>query len=326
MVALSTTGASSKPLLRKALQLAARFDASLHLVHVITPAYAFIPDELHLRAKQLQALVGKEQRRSSVEIETTVVRDYPPADALVRQVLKFAPDLLIAESHRHSKLARALLDQTDWELIRNCPCPLWLSKSGRLPTDRSMRVLAAIDPFHSRAKPARLDDVIMRSALGVAGGKPERVIACHAYAPPNMAMPLAMPGMASEPYWQPLSEQELDRYAAQIRQTVERQLARYRIPPRNRLVVQGNPPQALALLARKHRIGVVVMGAISRSALTRFFIGNTAERLIDDVQCDVLVVKSPDFRTGVSRRVTRPVLGYPTVPVAGSGTAWQLPF
>lgn len=180
MVALSATNASSKPLLRKALQLAERFDASVRLVHVITPTYAFIPDELHLRSKQLQALVAREQRRGKVEIETTVVHDYPPADAIVRQVLKFAPDLLIAESHRHGKLARALLDQTDWELIRNCPCPLWLSKSGRLPTDKSMKVLAAIDPFHSRAKPARLDDVIMRSALRVAGGKPEHIIACHA--------------------------------------------------------------------------------------------------------------------------------------------------
>jgi universal stress protein E len=324
MVALSTTGASSKPLLRKALQLAARFDARLHLVHVITPTYAFIPDELHLRTKQLQALVGKEQRRSDVKIETTVVRDYPPADAFVRQVLKSAPDLLIAESHRHSKLSRALLDQTDWELIRNCPCPVWLSKSRRLPTDMNAKVLAAIDPFHSRAKPARLDDVIMRAALRVARGKPERIVACHAYAPPNMVMPLSMPGMATDPYWQPLSQQELDRYEAQIRQTVERQLARYRIPPRNRLTVPGNPPEALALIAKKQRIDVIVMGAISRSALSRFFIGNTAERVIDDVQCDVLVVKSPDFRTAVTRRVTRPVLGYPAVPVAGSATARQL--
>jgi len=130
--------------------------------------------------------------------------------------------------------------------------------------------------------------------------------------------------MATDPYWQPLSQQELDRYEAQIRQTVERQLARYRIPPRNRLTVPGNPPEALALIAKKQRIDVIVMGAISRSALSRFFIGNTAERVIDDVQCDVLVVKSPDFRTAVTRRVTRPVLGYPAVPVAGSATARQL--
>jgi hypothetical protein len=96
--------------------------------------------------------------------------------------------------------------------------------------------------------------------------------------------------------------------------------------PRNRLAVPGNPPETLALIAKKHRAGVIVMGAVSRSALTRFFIGNTAERVIDDVQCDVLVVKSPDFRTAVTRRVTRPVLGYPAVPPAGSATTALLPY
>lgn len=324
IVALSTTDASSKPLLRKALELADRFDASLRLVHVITPTYAFVPDEQQLRSKQLQALVDNGLRRSGVEIETTIVRDYPPADAIVRQVLKFEPDLLIAESHRHGKLARALLDQTDWELIRNCPCPLWLSKSGRLPAAEDMKVLAAIDPFHSRAKPARLDDVIMRAALRVAGGKAERIIGCHAYVPPNMVLPVGVPAMAADTYLQPLSEQEFRRYEAQIRQTVERGLARYRIPPRNRLTVPGDPPSALVRAARKYHVSVIVMGAISRSAVKRFFIGNTAERVIDDVQCDVLVVKPAGFRTAVTRRVTRPVLGYPAVRGAGPGTARQL--
>jgi len=38
---------------------------------------------------------------------------------------------------------------------------------------------------------------------------------------------------------------------------------------------------------------VVVMGAISRSAIDRVFVGSTAERLLDELVCDVLVVK-PD--------------------------------
>lgn len=317
MVATGTTDASAGPLLGKALQLAQRFDASLRLVHVIEPTYTFVPDELKLHSTRLDELVEKKLRRAGVEVATTVVRDFPPADAIVRQVLEHEPDLLIAESHRHGKLARALLDQTDWELIRNCPCPLWLSKSSRLSPDA--RILAAIDPFHSRAKPARLDDIILRTALQVAGGRPEKVIACHAYTPPSVVMP----AMTAELYWQPLSEKELRRYETNVRRTVDRRLARYRIPPRNRLAVPGDPPVVLARLAKKRRVGLIVMGAISRSALTRFFIGSTAERVIDDVQCDVLVVKSAGFRTRVSRRMTRPVLGYPAVPMAGPATARQ---
>ena len=43
------------------------------------------------------------------------------------------------------------------------------------------------------------------------------------------------------------------------------------------------------------------MGAISRSAMKRVIIGNTAERVLGDLPCDVLVVKPARFVTRVSR-------------------------
>jgi universal stress protein E len=38
------------------------------------------------------------------------------------------------------------------------------------------------------------------------------------------------------------------------------------------------------------------MGAMSRSGLKRIFIGNTAEKVLDSLQCDVLIVRSPSRR------------------------------
>jgi hypothetical protein len=43
------------------------------------------------------------------------------------------------------------------------------------------------------------------------------------------------------------------------------------------------------------------MGAVSRSGLRRIVIGNTAERILGDLSCDVLVVKPARFVTSVSR-------------------------
>jgi hypothetical protein len=48
------------------------------------------------------------------------------------------------------------------------------------------------------------------------------------------------------------------------------------------------------------------MGAISRSGLKRAMIGNTAERVLNQLPCDVLVVKPARFKTkvpGVGRGV-----------------------
>ncbi len=41
---------------------------------------------------------------------------------------------------------------------------------------------------------------------------------------------------------------------------------------------------------------VVVMGAVSRSRLDRMLIGNTAEKVLDKLECDVLIVKPEDVK------------------------------
>jgi hypothetical protein len=64
----------------------------------------------------------------------------------------------------------------------------------------------------------------------------------------------------------------------------------------------GDVPGELRAAAAALHAGVVVMGAVSRSGLARLFIGNTAERVLDHVDCDVLVVKPRGFKTRVERR------------------------
>ena len=54
-------------------------------------------------------------------------------------------------------------------------------------------------------------------------------------------------------------------------------------------------------MARELGAGILVMGAVSRSGLKRVFIGNTAERILESLPCDVLVIKPEDFISRVAR-------------------------
>jgi universal stress protein E len=56
-----------------------------------------------------------------------------------------------------------------------------------------------------------------------------------------------------------------------------------------------NEPVASGLPKLSESIGAsaVVMGAISRSRIDRVMIGSTAERLLDELECDVFIIK-PD--------------------------------
>ena len=49
------------------------------------------------------------------------------------------------------------------------------------------------------------------------------------------------------------------------------------------------------------RSDIVVMGAMSRSGLKRMLIGNTAERLLDRLPCDLLIVKPAEFANRIPR-------------------------
>jgi universal stress protein E len=306
MVAVRALDHSSDALLRKAGALAKARGCDVQLVHVIALPY---PSAVSRRANLRQAAqgivddckrrllkLGSSPKLSGVRAEAIVTWDYPASEGLVRQVLKLRPQMLLAESHRHARLARPFLSNTDWDLIRKCPCPVWLSKSTRATL--AGPVVAALDPLHAHAKPAALDGAILEAALDAAGGRPARVLACHAYSFPT---PVVIDG-AVEAYWIGMSEEEIARYEGMLRQDLDRLADRYRVPRKNRLVVTGDPAFALPRIVQKHRAAVVVMGAVSRSALTRLFIGSTAERVIDALDCDVLIIKPRGFKTSVARR------------------------
>jgi len=45
---------------------------------------------------------------------------------------------------------------------------------------------------------------------------------------------------------------------------------------------------------------LLVMGVVSKGALELLLIGNTAEKVLDDLSCDILVVKSERLETRVA--------------------------
>jgi universal stress protein E len=86
-----------------------------------------------------------------------------------------------------------------------------------------------------------------------------------------------------------------------VKSSFEREMRSAEIPPARRHLVPEHPFDAIPKTARKIGSAIVVMGAISRSGLKRFFIGNTAEQLLDVLECDVLIVKPAHFKNKVSR-------------------------
>jgi len=302
-----------RALLTKAARIAQRFGGKLDLLHVIAQPYVLpgaYENTENTREVEIERQLGrleraaKRLRAAGVKVSCSVVWDYPAGDAIVRHALKTKPDVVLAESHHHSKLSRWFVTHTDWELIRACPCPLWLIKTPRLAD--SLRVMAAIDPFHTHSKPAALDEEVMRTAVTAAsdGG---RLGATHVY-----PLPITMvAGGMGDPIWVTAPLTELKRAKQRVSQAVDAIAERYDVSKPNRIVQAGDPALELPTVVKHWGAHLLVMGAVSRSALKRAFIGHTAERVIDAAHCDVLVVKPRSFKTPVSRRPNAAVIPIP---------------
>jgi universal stress protein E len=272
------------PALQKAAALASRCGARLTLLNTFVlpqpmadvaqiSARDLVDAALRDRRRKLEK-VATPLRRRGLRVQCVVEWDHPEHEAVVRHVLATRPDLLVAETSHHNRLVRWILSNTDWELIRSCPCPLWLVRGGLLPNKPS--VLVAVDPGHQQARRSQLDARLLGAAETLVGNIGGTISIIHADDP---------------------GDSRID--------AVERLANRHGVQPAHRYVFPGEATRVLPEAVWHVGADILLLGAVSRSRLDQPFIGTTAERVIDRVECDVFVVKPVGFRSPVSRRRTR---------------------
>ena len=310
LVAIGDVQGAPRGELRKAGIIARAAHATVELFHSIDepdPERGFPQTATREEVDQHRAAIAEKYRHRlecltrgsslrGVTVRCTAAWDYPPHAAIIRRALAAHSDLVIAAARGRRFGARLLLRNTDWELIRHCPVPLLFVKTPR-PYRRPL-VLAAVDPYHKHARPADLDSRVLQS-----GGQIARVLhgslqVFHAYRPLVMVEPMtagpAAPLMMTPP------EAEM-AHAEQVTHTIGQLADKAGIPRAHCHIRMGEVSDQLGAFVRRSGTAIVVMGAVSRSAIARWFIGNTAERALDRLTCDVLIVKPRGFRSGIER-------------------------
>ncbi len=239
-----------------------------------------IADAVRERRAALEIIAGRLRERG-LRVRTVVRWDYPIHEGILALVRELDPDVLISESHRRSRLGRLLLANTDWELMRGCPCPLWLVRSPRQP--RKLQALVAVDPRHAHAKPTQLDDRLLSAAQSLVRQFDGEVGAVHVQAGDDATS------------------------VADLRAEVLELAAHHGVSAQQCDIRTGDIAKGISSVAKARGADVLVMGVVSRSLPQRAVIGSSVERVIDRIACDLLVVKPAGFRgEPVKRRKPAP--------------------
>ena len=233
--------------------------------------------------------IAEPLRDDGIDVTTHVINGDPLHQAVTSWMRNSPADLIVKDTHRHSFAKRTFTTHTDWHLIRACSVPLLLTQAttwGAPPV-----LMAAVDPGHVNDPSAILDHRILGVATSMAKRCDGHVHAVHAYFPSTIGAAAAggMPAIVGVSGEALAAEKELRR--SRIRQLTDQ----YEVADANLHVDAGMATEYLPRMAAEWHADIVIMGAIARSGLKRVLIGSTAERALEAVPCDVLVVKLPDF-------------------------------
>ena len=188
-----------------------------------------------------------------------------------------------------------MLGSTSMHLMRKCPCPVWAIK----PTRRKeyTRILAAVNAVPEQDNESLLNMKIMELATSLTQMEEKgelHVVHCWEQFFEKMIRGRNMLTHAEA--------SKLNKETGKIhRQWFDKLIDKFRsdgMKPKVHLLA-GEPHVLIPELVKKSRIDMVVMGTVARTGLSGFFIGNTAEKIIQELTCSVLAVKPDGFETPV---------------------------
>ena len=246
-----------------------------------------IAEKIRVAQHEMIRDLGEIAEEAGVTVTTDVLEERPIADAVIERALTGKPRYVVKGTHYHSAAERAIFVDTDWQLVRACPAPLWLVK----PRDIAEKpcVVAAVDPTHSHDKPAALDQVIVDAAQSIAAATGGEVHLLHTYH--------RLTGVGREatrtfkPIKLPIDELS-EKIKTEHRQALDMLARAAGIDASHTHQLPGDAKDILPTFARAEGADLVVMGALARWGLKRAIIGSTAEKVLDHLPCDILIVRA----------------------------------
>lgn len=306
----------------RALALAKRNQARLSFLETpeeISDVSVFgLPNETVNRLKQaalkhsrqdLEELEQLQGDRGSVQIEFQVVEGIRFL-TIIREVLRGDYDLVIKAAEGHEGFISSLFSTTDMHLLRKCPCPLWLMKTDGPETIK--QIVAAVDfdlPDVEGANEA-LNQQIVEMAISLAHVEGAELQVVHAWQSMN---DLPFYGLQSDMAAGMTVLIDTEDCLEEVKVSRERSLSMLMHSVRDKVgpelfdavkpvayAIRGGAEDVITEQVRSDNVDLLVMGTMGRVGIPGFFIGNTAESILNQIDCSVLAVKPAGFKSPVT--------------------------
>ncbi len=290
--------------LRRATTLARRNSARLTVAAIVgDPDYLNARAIIHEQAAKRIVAERREHlerlivsiRHQGVEV-SAVVLNGTSFLAIIQAVCREKHDLVIITAEAQANFKKMLFGSTSMHLMRKCPCPVWVTDPDQQSVNYS-RILAAVDTYTSGETNDALNTLIMDLATSLARTEQSELHVAHAW-----KMNRRDDETSRSEITQDILDRLIQRNLKAHQRGVDALIGRYELEDlRYRVhMIQGQARSVIPQLAAEIQADLLVMGTVSRTGIAGFFIGNSAEAVLRQVDCSVLTVKPPGFVTPVT--------------------------
>ncbi len=293
-----------QPALQRGIYLAKQYGASLTLFTVVYNRG--LVSNLFFNSEQLEAaktgFINSQKRwmetylenvtEAGVKADIDIVWAKPIYEAINKKAEQDEYDLVIKSTHHHPAINKIFFTPNDWQLLKTSKKPLILAKSKQ--TNRYSNIMGAIDPSNRHSHSKDLDPLILHTAREMASNTDAHAHAVHCYDPIAYQLwtdiGIGM-GAGMGPADFTMGQDNYDQYIEQLKRVNEEKftktVGKVNFPKDYLHLIEGYPETLLPSLVNEYKIDLLVMGTSYHSGL----IGSTIEKILDDVDCDVMAVR-----------------------------------
>ncbi len=296
---VSTGVSDEKNALTQALTLTKKYHSELTVL-IIHPQF---PSHLAVQEKQYeQSLIDNLQTTidhicrhidlavDQLKLVIKVEKQIKPTIAIIRQVLTDSIDLVIKQSEQEK--SKNGFKALDMDLLRQCPCPLWLCRP-ITKQQQYINIAVAVDAQIEHEEGHNLSLQLLKTADDLAND-------CHI----NLAIISCWDYELEEYFkgnpWMNFSDTDI---LDQIKATKETNfthlttlIEQSNITNTHKVHnLKGQPEKCIAQFVEENDIDILVMGTVARTGLAGFIIGNTAENILQKIACSVVALKPHGF-------------------------------
>ncbi|MCM2681194.1 universal stress protein UspE [Echinimonas agarilytica] len=285
-----------QPALTRAVHLASKTGAEIHALMCIYDFSYEMTTMLSVQEREVmrEAVISSrsewlenvlEAHKVPVTATTHVEWHNRPFEAVIRYGLEHSMNLIIKATRSHDSLKSVIFTPTDWHLLRKAPMPVLLVKEHEWPEHGN--VIAAIDAGNDDDSHKGLNQEIISKAQSVAALVQAEVHLVNSFPGTPLNIAVEIPDFDPDSYTEAVEKY----HTTQVDLLGEE----FGIAKTNRHVKEGLPEDVIPSIARNVDAELVVMGTIGRTGISAALIGNTAEHVIDQLNCDVLAIKPTEF-------------------------------